>query len=77
MSLTFQAMDAVKTVGWESLKVDPLDNEQKKEIIVGYLEGIYSKTLNKEQKQMIIEAPQTNNPLYLRSLLDEVYNFGY
>lgn len=65
-------MNAVVKFGWPTMKVSPLDNSQKMEIITGYLEGIYGKTLGQDQKKMIVEAKQTNNPLYLRSLLDEV-----
>ena len=65
-------MDAVIKFGWPTMKVSPLDNSQKMEILKGYLEGIYGKTLSQDQKEMIVEAKQTNNPLYLRSLLDEV-----
>ncbi|XP_069101362.1 uncharacterized protein [Argopecten irradians] len=75
-TLPGRAFEAVKTAGWRSMKVEPLDISQKKEIIIGYLEGVYSKTLSDEQKQLIIDAPQTNNPLYLRSLLDEVRVYG-
>ncbi|XP_033745872.1 LOW QUALITY PROTEIN: uncharacterized protein LOC117331312 [Pecten maximus] len=75
-TLPGRAFEAVKAAGWRSMKVEPLDMSQKKEIIIGYLEGVYSKTLSDEQKQLIIDAPQTNNPLYLRSLLDEVRVYG-
>lgn len=54
------------------MKVEPLQESQKMEIITDYLEGIYRKTLTKEQKQMIVNEKQTSNPLYLKSLLDEV-----
>lgn len=69
-------MDAVIKFGWPTMKVSPLDNSQKMEILKGYLEGIYGKTLSQDQKEMIVEAKQTNNPLYLRSLLDEVSFHG-
>ena len=65
-------MDACIQYGWPSMKVEPLDTSQKEQIITDYLEGIYGKTLNVEQKKMIVDAEQTNNPLYLKSLLDEV-----
>ena len=68
----FQAMDACIQYGWPSMKVERLDMSQKEQIITDYLEGIYGKTLNVEQKKMIVDAQQTNNPLYLKSLLDEV-----
>lgn len=67
-----QAMDACKSHGWPSMKVEPLDDSQKGKIITDYLEGIYGKTLNQEQKAMIVNAKQTSNALYLKSLLDEV-----
>ena len=54
------------------MSVKPLDTSQKEQIITDYLEGIYGKTLNAEQKRMLVDSEQTNNPLYLKSLLDEV-----
>ena len=54
------------------MKVDPLQENEKMNIVVGYLEGIYGKTLSNDQKNMIVNAPQTNNPLYLKAMLDEV-----
>ena len=57
------------------MRVKPLDTSQKEQIITDYLEGIYGKTLNAEQKQLLVDSEQTNNPLYLKSLLDEVLHF--
>jgi len=54
------------------MKVKPLEDSQKMQIITDYLERIYGKTLNKEQKEMVVNVKQTSNPLYLKSLLDEV-----
>jgi hypothetical protein len=54
------------------MKVYPLKASQKEEIIVGYLEKIYVKTLSQEQRDLLVNAKQTENPLYLRALLDEV-----
>ena len=54
------------------MKVEPLQESQKMQIITDYLEGIYGKTLNNQQKEMLVGAKQTSNPLYLKSLLDEV-----
>ncbi|KAJ8300745.1 hypothetical protein KUTeg_022264 [Tegillarca granosa] len=75
-TLPGKAMDAINSFEWPSMRVKPLDPSQKMEIITGYLEGLYSKTLSKEQKEMIVEVPQTDNPLYLKSLLDEVRVYG-
>lgn len=54
------------------MKVEPLQESQKMQIITDYLQGVYGKTLNSEQKIMLVNAQQTSNPLYLKSLLDEV-----
>lgn len=57
---------------WPNMKVEPLQESQKLQIITDYLQGVYGKTLNSEQKIMLVNAQQTSNPLYLKSLLDEV-----
>ena len=58
--------------GWPTIHVSPLDPSEKAQIVTGYMEGIYGKTLSEDQKALIVDAPQTNNPLYLRAVLDEV-----
>ena len=68
----FQAADAVRLAEWPLLEVHALNLEEKNNIVTTYLEGIYGKTLSTDQKEMIVSAPQTNNPLYLKALLDEV-----
>lgn len=65
-------MDACKKFEWPSMKVEPLDSSQKEQIITDYLEGIYGKSLTQDQKNMLVNAEQTSNALYLKSLLDEV-----
>ena len=67
-----QAFDAVTQRQWPSMRVTPLDVTEKEQIVKGYLEGVYGKTLSDEQRDLIVAAEQTNNPLYLRALLDEV-----
>ncbi|XP_019626894.1 PREDICTED: uncharacterized protein LOC109471895 isoform X3 [Branchiostoma belcheri] len=75
-TLPGRAMEAASASGWETFRVQPLQPEEKSAIIKGYLEDMYTKTLSEEQKQLIIEAPQTNNPLYLKALLDEMRLYG-
>nr|XP_006817896.1 PREDICTED: uncharacterized protein LOC100371827 [Saccoglossus kowalevskii] len=75
-TLVGRAFDAVTSAGWPTFPVHALKPDEKEAIITGYLEGIYGKTLTGEQKQNIIDAPQSNNPLYLRALLDELRVFG-
>ncbi|XP_052059702.1 uncharacterized protein LOC127700331 [Mytilus californianus] len=75
-TLPGRAMNACIEAGFPSMKVKPLQESQKMQIITDYLEGIYGKSLTTEQKEMIINVKQTSNPLYLKSLLDEVRMFG-
>ena len=74
-TLLLQALEAVRATGWPVMTVSPLEESEKMEILTGYLEGIYGKTLSQDQKMMIVAANQTNNPLYLKALLDEVYPY--
>ncbi|VDI38996.1 Hypothetical predicted protein [Mytilus galloprovincialis] len=75
-TLPGRAMNACIEAGFPSMRVSPLQEYEKIQIITDYLEGIYGKTLTTEQKGMIINVKQTSNPLYLKSLLDEVRMFG-
>ncbi|XP_022088563.1 uncharacterized protein LOC110978130 isoform X2 [Acanthaster planci] len=74
-TLPGRAMDAVTGAGWPTMRVHPLNVDEKLEIVTGYMK-LYGKTLNKEQRSMIIDAKQTDNPLYLKALLDEVRMYG-
>ncbi|XP_072040846.1 uncharacterized protein [Amphiura filiformis] len=74
-TLPGKAKDAVDEAGWPTIQVYPLNPTEKMEIITTYM-SLYSKTLNKEQLAVIVEAKQSNNPLYLKALLDEVRVFG-
>ena len=71
-----QALQATKTAGWATIHVSSLNPSEKQQIVTGYLEGIYGKTLSEQQKSLVVDAPQTNNPLYMRALLDEVRVIG-
>ncbi|XP_022091330.1 uncharacterized protein LOC110979639 [Acanthaster planci] len=74
-TLPGRAMDAVTAAGWPTMRVHPLNINEKLDIVTGYL-NLYGKTLNEEQRSLIIDAKQTDNPLYLKSLLDEVRMYG-
>lgn len=75
-TLPGKAMDSVKRFQWPTLKVEPLNTEQKGEIITEFFEKIYGKTLSSDQRELIKNSPQTDNPLYLRTLLDEIRMYG-
>jgi tetratricopeptide (TPR) repeat protein len=61
--------------GWPTLSVDPLGSEERKQLIPLYL-AQYSKTLGADQTDRIAASPQTANPLFLRTLLNELRLFG-
>ncbi|VDI39379.1 Hypothetical predicted protein [Mytilus galloprovincialis] len=75
-TLPGRAMQSCLRNKWPNMKVEPLQESQKMQIITDYLQGVYGKTLNSEQKIMLVNAQQTSNPLYLKSLLDEIRIFG-
>lgn len=70
-TLPGKALEAVEAAEWPTFRVEPLNANEKEEIIDGYMH-LYGKTLTSEQKGLIIEANQSCNPLYLKALLDEV-----
>jgi hypothetical protein len=53
------------------IKVEPLNVEEKIKVTEGFL-AQYGKKLNPQQLSLIIKSPQSSNPLYLRTLLEEV-----
>jgi len=61
--------------GWPLYNVTGLQNEEKMQMITGYLSR-YRKTLDTSQLQLITDSEQTSNPLYLKALLDELRVFG-
>jgi tetratricopeptide (TPR) repeat protein len=71
----FEAMQHRKTDEWRFFKIDPLSVEEK-EIMISHYMSQYAKTLSTTQLQKIAAAPQTQNPLYLRTVLEEIRVFG-
>ncbi|WP_010200038.1 hypothetical protein [Bacillus sp. m3-13] len=55
--------------------MDLLKDEEKEKVIVNYLSA-YGKTLESEGVSLISEHPQSNNPIFLRTLLDEIRVYG-
>ncbi|XP_033109970.1 uncharacterized protein LOC117111193 [Anneissia japonica] len=74
-TLPGKAHDAVQTNKWPTFEIFPLQSSEKKQIITEYM-TLYAKTLSEEQMEMIIKADQTSNPLYLKSLMDEIRMYG-
>jgi len=60
---------------WQQLRLKPLDSKQREQLVTGYL-AKYSKTLTAAQRERIATAQQCGNPLFLRTLLEELRVFG-
>jgi nephrocystin-3 len=74
-TLPGRSLEALKKRQWSTVEVEALRPEECRELSVKYL-GHYRKTLDASQLERIAVAPQTANPLYLRTLLEELRVFG-
>lgn len=61
--------------GFTTLEVKLLDESERDSLIVGYL-GQFRKALSFDQRLTIIEDVKSANPLFLRTLLEELRIFG-
>ncbi|HWR57483.1 MAG TPA: AAA family ATPase, partial [Thermodesulfovibrionales bacterium] len=68
-TLPGKPLDEIDRRGWKTLRVEPLVGVEKKKLTTEYLQQ-YSKKLTDEQQEVLANAPQTANPLYLRALLE-------
>jgi tetratricopeptide (TPR) repeat protein len=60
---------------WEFLEMQSLSIQERKHLVIEYLSH-FAKTIDSSLLNEIIEVPQTGNPLYLRTLLDELRLYG-
>ena len=74
-TLPGRALEELKKRGWPALQVNPLNEGERKKLIVEYLQQ-YTKELGARRAEQIAQAPQSANPLYLRALLDELRVWG-
>ncbi|MFC5701351.1 DUF4062 domain-containing protein [Cohnella faecalis] len=61
---------------WESMEVGLLGEEDKRHLLGQFLSVRYGKELEPRHIEQIVAAPQTENPLYLRALLEEIRLIG-
>jgi tetratricopeptide (TPR) repeat protein len=75
--LTGEVMEAAKRrLSWErSVEVKPLRTEDRQEFIGTYL-GKYRKSLTPAQEKKVLDHALAGNPLFLRTLLEELRVFG-
>ena len=62
--------------GWGTITLRSLDVEERKQLVHEYLTGVHGKKLDEKQLEMVLGCRAANNPLYLRTLLDEARLFG-
>lgn len=53
----------------------PLEEETRREVVRATL-SVHGKKLDDVQMDMVVKKPQTANPLFLRTILDEARFFG-
>jgi nephrocystin-3 len=70
-TLPGETMEAVMQRGWESLRVEPLTPDERRQMIEHYL-GRFGKKLDTARLDRLAAAPAAANPLYLKILLDEL-----
>jgi tetratricopeptide (TPR) repeat protein len=74
-TLPGRPLDELRKRGWPVLEVQPLTVDERRRLIVDYL-AQYTKALDSAHLARVAQAPQCANPLYLRTLLEELRLFG-
>ncbi|MCL0058864.1 DUF4062 domain-containing protein, partial [Dehalococcoidia bacterium] len=74
-TLPGKSLDDLKKRGWPVMKVQPLNQEERRLFIEKYL-AQYTKALSPARAEHIANVKQTTNPLYLQALLEELRLFG-
>jgi Flp pilus assembly protein TadD len=71
-----EQLAALSQRDWPVHSLEALDIKRRIQLIGDWLAS-YRKALATEQTQLIAKAPQTGNPLFLKTLLEELRIFGY
>ena len=74
-TLPGRSLDALAKRGWPTLRIEPLDPEERRRLIVEYI-AESSKALSPLLVDRLAESPQAVNPLFIRTILDELLVFG-
>lgn len=68
-------METFRRRGYPVFRLEPLDNDRRRELIADYLRR-FGKKLSPRQTARIADDPENRNTLVLRTLLDELVCFG-
>ena len=71
-----ETMQVFKDRHYPVFTLQPLTRDERIEMVREYLEKTYRKHLSDTQLERIVDDPQNENTLVLKTLLDEVSNFG-
>ena len=74
-TLPGRPQDALTARCWPQLEVGPLTPAEREQLVTGYL-AQYAKALNADRVRRIVTSSQSANPLFLRTLLEELRVFG-
>ncbi len=74
-SLSGPALDTLRDRGWAEHPL-PLANEEERGRMLNTFFELYKKTLHPALRSQIIQAPGAANPLFLRTVLEELRQFG-
>ena len=69
------ALDALRERGWQAHELPPTEAAEREAMIAAFLEH-YRKTLRADLRQQIAAAPGAASPLFLRTVLEELRQFG-
>lgn len=71
-----EILEALTTKGrWDRLKIEPLSPAEKRDLLVTYL-ACYNKTLPSDLAAKALLHPLSSNPLFIRTLAEELRVFG-
>ena len=74
-TLPGETLDALEPRGWPTLQVQPLSEDERRGLIADYL-AHHSRGLSEQRAQRIVDSEATENPLYLKTLLDDLRATG-
>jgi nephrocystin-3 len=69
------ALDTLRSRGWDVENLPPASDQEIKAMVDLYL-SIYSRSLEPELRKQLVSSTGVNNPLFLRTLLEEIRQFG-
>jgi tetratricopeptide (TPR) repeat protein len=70
-----QELDILRSRHWREFKLSPLTKKERSMIVKQFLAG-FGKSLSPQQRNKIADNEKTANPLFLRTLLEELRIFG-